>query len=48
VVFLKVYEGLTFREIGERLGEPANTASSRYRYAMEKLRRVLAEPGGDA
>jgi RNA polymerase sigma-70 factor (ECF subfamily) len=48
VVFLKVYEGLTFREIGERLGEPANTAASRHRYAMEKLRRAFGRDGGAA
>ncbi len=46
VVYLKVYEGLTFREIGERCGVGANTAASRYRYALEALRSVL-EPGGE-
>jgi RNA polymerase sigma-70 factor (ECF subfamily) len=47
VVYLKVYEGLTFREIGERCGVSVNTAASRYRYALETLRGVL-EPGGIA
>jgi RNA polymerase sigma-70 factor (ECF subfamily) len=41
VVYLKVYEGLTFQEIGERCGISLNTAASRYRYALEALRRLL-------
>ena len=43
VVHLKVWEGLTFQEIADLTGESLNTAASRYRYAMEKLRAVLAE-----
>jgi RNA polymerase sigma-70 factor (ECF subfamily) len=38
VIVLKVYSGLTFREIAEALGVPANTVASRYRYAIERLR----------
>jgi RNA polymerase sigma-70 factor, ECF subfamily len=45
VVFLKVYEGRTLREIGDALGEPANTVASRYRYALEKLRRAFGARG---
>jgi RNA polymerase sigma-70 factor (ECF subfamily) len=41
VVFLKVFEGLTFREIGSVCGIPANTAASRYRYGIEKLREAM-------
>lgn len=41
VVYLKVYEGLTFQEIGERCGVSLNTAASRYRYALDALRRTL-------
>lgn len=37
VVLLKIWEGLTFAEIAEVLGESPNTAASRYRYALEKL-----------
>jgi RNA polymerase sigma-70 factor, ECF subfamily len=44
-VFLRVYEGRTFREIGDALGEPANTVASRYRYAIEKLRRAFGARG---
>ncbi len=38
VVHLKIWEELTFREIAKTLGIPANTAASRYRYAIDKLR----------
>ena len=48
VVFLKVYDGRSLREIGEALGESANTIASRYRYAMEKLRRLLQPGEGEA
>ncbi len=37
VVHLKIWEDLTFGEIAETLEIPANTAASRYRYAIEKL-----------
>jgi RNA polymerase sigma-70 factor (ECF subfamily) len=42
VVYLKVFEGMTFHEIAERCAISINTAGSRYRYAMEALRRALA------
>lgn len=41
VVHLKIWENLTFARIAEVLDIPANTAASRYRYAMEKLRLLL-------
>ncbi|MCP4707506.1 MAG: sigma-70 family RNA polymerase sigma factor [Planctomycetes bacterium] len=41
VVHLKVYEGRSFREIGEMMEISINTASSRYRYAMDKLREIF-------
>jgi RNA polymerase sigma-70 factor (ECF subfamily) len=41
VVALKVWEGLTFVEIGETLEISPNTAASRYRYALDKLRGAL-------
>ena len=43
VVHLKVWEGMTFQEIADLTGESLNTAASRYRYAIEKLRTILAE-----
>ena len=42
VVVLKIWEEMTFAQIGEVLQLPANTAASRYRYAMEKLSQKLA------
>jgi RNA polymerase sigma-70 factor, ECF subfamily len=41
VIVLKALEGLTFPEIGQALGVSPNTAASRYRYALEKLRDLL-------
>jgi RNA polymerase sigma-70 factor, ECF subfamily len=43
VVVLKVYRGKTLREIGDLLSIPLNTAASRSRYAMEKLRALPNE-----
>jgi len=41
VVLLHNYEGMTFRRIGEVLGIPADTAASRHRYAIAKLKERL-------
>lgn len=41
VVYLKIYEGLTFHEVAERCDISINTAGSRYRYAMQSLRTML-------
>ena len=41
VVHLKLWEGLTFEQIAELLGIPPNTAASRYRYGLDKLRERL-------
>lgn len=41
VVHLKLWEGLTFEEIAVALEIPPNTAASRYRYALDKLRERL-------
>jgi RNA polymerase sigma-70 factor (ECF subfamily) len=43
VVHLKAFEGLTFDEIARLLDESINTVSSRYRYALEKMRARLGE-----
>lgn len=42
VVALKIDAGLTFAEIAAVTGMSLNTAASRYRYALEKLRTFLA------
>ncbi len=43
VLVMKIWGELTFPQIGEALGMSANTAASRYRYALDKLREQLAE-----
>jgi RNA polymerase sigma-70 factor (ECF subfamily) len=41
VIHLKLWEGLTFEAIAELLELPPNTAASRYRYGLDKLRGRL-------
>lgn len=41
IVVLKLWEGRTFDEISHICGIPLNTAASRYRYALDKLRTLL-------
>jgi RNA polymerase sigma-70 factor, ECF subfamily len=43
VLVMKIWGEMTFHEIAESLAIPANTAASRYRYALQRLRGVLAE-----
>jgi RNA polymerase sigma-70 factor (ECF subfamily) len=40
-IHLKLWEGLTFDGIAETLDIPPNTAASRYRYGLDKLRERL-------
>ena len=47
VFLLREYSGITFKEIAEVTGVPENTVKSRMRYALEGLRRKLAELGVD-
>ena len=41
VVILHIVEGLPFKEIAEITGCSLDTAASRYRYALEKLKELL-------
>ena len=41
VVHLKLWDGLTFEQIAVALDIPLNTAASRYRYGLDKLRERL-------
>jgi RNA polymerase sigma-70 factor, ECF subfamily len=41
VVYLKVFDGMTFLEIAALQGAGINTIASRYRYAMTALRKAL-------
>jgi RNA polymerase sigma-70 factor (ECF subfamily) len=43
VLVMKIWGGLTMPRIAAALEISANTAASRYRYALAKLREVLAE-----
>jgi RNA polymerase sigma-70 factor (ECF subfamily) len=41
VIHLKLWEHLTFERIADALEIPPNTAASRYRYGLDKLRELL-------
>jgi RNA polymerase sigma-70 factor (ECF subfamily) len=41
VVVLRVWGGLTFAQIATALDQSINTVASRYRYALEALRREM-------
>ncbi len=43
VVVLKIYQHMTFKEIARVTGTSQNTAASRYRYALAKLKEILEE-----
>lgn len=43
VLILRVWGELSFRSIAELTGVPVPTATSRYRYALERLRECLTE-----
>jgi RNA polymerase sigma-70 factor (ECF subfamily) len=42
VIMLHFQAGMTFGTIGKSLGVSANTAKSRYRYGLDKLRSIFA------
>jgi RNA polymerase sigma-70 factor (ECF subfamily) len=49
VIRLRFYAGLTFREVGRVLSISTNTAASRSRYALKRLReRLRRSPRGSA
>ena len=43
VLVMKVWAGLSFPQIAKALGIPPDTAASRYRYGLARLREQLAE-----
>ena len=43
VLVMRIWGGLTFPQVAAALGIPADTAASRFRYALGKLRELLAE-----
>ena len=44
VLVLKIWAELSFKEIADQLGITQNTAASRYRYALEKMRSHMGSP----
>jgi len=42
VIVMKAYRDMTFQEIAEALDLSLNTAASRYRYGLEKLKELLS------
>jgi RNA polymerase sigma-70 factor, ECF subfamily len=45
VVVMRVWSGMTFEEVAEATGVSVNTAASRYRYGLERLREKLGARG---
>lgn len=45
VLVLRIWGELTFKQIGEVMGTPHNTAAARYRYALGALERILKRKG---
>jgi len=43
VITLKIWGEMTFAEIGQTLGIPANTAASRFRYGLSELRKLTKQ-----
>lgn len=43
ILVLKVYQDMTFPEIGRHLGISPNTAASRFRYGLDKMRALLGK-----
>jgi len=43
IIFLKTFEGMTFKEIAAVCGISLNTAASRYRYGLEKMRQIMGD-----
>lgn len=43
VVHLHVFEGRTFKDLAEIIGESPNTLASRYRYALANLKAALSQ-----
>lgn len=44
VLIVRIWGGLTFQQIAHALDIPQDTAASRYRYALEHLRKSMKQP----
>ncbi|MBU1767065.1 MAG: sigma-70 family RNA polymerase sigma factor, partial [Candidatus Omnitrophica bacterium] len=47
VITMKFFQGMTFEDIAKALNISLNTAASRYRYGIEKLKGKLKELGNE-
>ena len=43
VITLKIYQGMTFEEIGTHLNVSPNTAASRYKYGLKKMKNEMSQ-----
>lgn len=41
IIFLKIYQQMTFKEISQQLEISENTAASRYRYGIKKMKQLM-------
>jgi RNA polymerase sigma-70 factor (ECF subfamily) len=46
VLVMRVYGGLTFKQISQTTGDPLGTVATRYRSALEKVKLALQAQGG--
>jgi RNA polymerase sigma-70 factor, ECF subfamily len=47
VVIMRIWSGMTLEEVADATGVSINTAASRYRYGLEKLRGAMGVKGRD-
>ena len=47
ILVLKIYDELTFDEIARTIGVSINTAASRYRYGIDRLKRAFEEENNE-
>jgi len=43
IIFLKVYQQMTFKEISKHIGISENTVASRYRYGLKKMKQLMLQ-----
>jgi RNA polymerase sigma-70 factor (ECF subfamily) len=43
LIQMRIFQGLSFKEIAEQKGISINTALGRMRYAMQNMRRIIDE-----
>mgnify|MGYP006446467545 CR=1 FL=1 len=43
IIFLKIYQQMTFKQIAQQLRISENTAASRYRYGLKKMKQLMLQ-----